>query len=133
MISHSRMRIYLAAVLMCLTGLASLIALAEETDVVQVIAVEPGVTQLLGRILDDPHRNYDRVRGPDDCRSEDVYRSTENILKEYVASPADKKTDVRDYLLSGEAACNCTRAILGKEINSLLNDIGMKMDELPCL
>jgi hypothetical protein len=133
MISHIRMHRYLVTVLMCLTSLASLPALAEESAVEEVIAVTPGVTQLLGRILDDPHRDYDRVRGPDDCRSEDLYHSTENILREYVATPAEKKAEVRDFILSGEAACNCTRAILGKEINSLVNDIGMKMDELPCL
>jgi len=133
MISHLGIHRYLAMVLMCLTGFASLPALAEEAGVEQVIAVEPGVTQLLGRILDDPHRDFERFRGPDDCRSEDLYRSTEKILREYVASPAEKKAEVRDYILSGEAACNCTRAILGKEINSLLYDVGMKMDELPCI
>ena len=45
----------------------------------------------------------------------------------------EKKAEVRDYILSGEAACNCTRAILGKEIDDLLNEVGMEMSELPCL
>jgi len=133
MISHPRMHGYLAAVLLCLTGFVSFPALSEEAAVDEVIASKPGIIPLLGRILDDPHRDYDRVRGPDDCRSEDVYQATEKTLKEYVATPAEKQAELRDYILSGEAACNCTRAIVGKEINNLVNEVGMNMDDLPCL
>jgi hypothetical protein len=131
--SHPGIHRYLAAVVMCLTGLASLPAQAEEAAVESVIASKPGVTQLLGRILDDPHRGYQRVQGPDDCNSEEMYLTTRKVLQEYVATPAEKQAELRDYILSGKAACNCTRAIVGKEINTLLKEVGMEMSELPCL
>lgn len=133
MISHPGMHRYLAAVVMCLTGLASFPAQTEEAAVEEVIASKPGITQLLGRILEDPHRDYQRVKGPDDCNSEELYLGTKEILGEYVANPTEKQSALRDYILSGQAPCNCTRAIVGKEIDILTKDVGLDMSELPCL
>jgi hypothetical protein len=98
-----------------------------------VIPVKPGVTAIIGRILDDPHRDYQSVHGPDDCSSEEVYNDTREVLGKYVASPADSKSLLKDYIFSGKAACNCTRAIIGKDIDILMKDLGMEMSELPCL
>ena len=131
--SHSLMRSCLTAVLMCLTGVASFTALAEEAAVEPVIASKPGVSELIGRILADPHRGYQRVRGPDDCNSEEVYLGTRKVLEDYVATPAEKQAEVRDYILSGQAPCNCTRAIVGKNIDLLMKELGMDISELPCL
>jgi len=133
MISHPRMHRCLATVLMCVTGFASIPALAEEADVEEMIASKPGITPLLGRILADPNRNYQRFRGPDDCNGEEVYLGTRKVLEEYVATPPEKEAELRDYLLSGKEQCNCTRAIVGKEINILVKDLGLDMSELPCL
>jgi hypothetical protein len=124
---------YLATALMCLTGLISFPALTEEAAVEEVISSQPGVNQLLGRILADPHRDYQRVYGPDDCNSEELYHGTKTVLEEYVANPTEKQAALRDYILSGQAPCNCTRAIVGKEIDVLLKEVNLSMSELPCL
>jgi len=133
MISRPGIHRYLAMVLMCLAGFASLSALAEEAVMEEVIASKPGITGLLGRILADPHRDYQRVEGPDDCSSEQLYLDTRKILGEYVATPAEKEAELRDYILSGQGPCNCTRAIVGKEIDILVKEVGMDMSELPCI
>ena len=130
---HLETHRYLAAVLMFLTCLAPLPALAEETAFGEVITSKPGTTELLGRILADPHRGYERVMGPDDCNSEEVYQGTRGVLEEYVANPAEKQSALKDYIFSGQEACNCTRAIVGKEIDILVKEVGMDMSELPCL
>jgi hypothetical protein len=108
-------------------------ALAEEAVMDEVIPVKPGMTELLGRILADPHRDYERVHGPDDCNSEEIYHGTKEVLGKYVASPAENRSVLTDYIFSGDAACNCTRAIVGKDIDILMKDLGKDMSELPCL
>ncbi|HYQ73473.1 MAG TPA: hypothetical protein VET88_16305 [Gammaproteobacteria bacterium] len=118
---------------MTLTGIAPAPALAEEALDVNVIPSKPGVTQVISRILEDPHRDYSRAHGPDDCDSEETYGSTRDALGQYVANPEDNKAALRDYILSGKSACNCTRAIVGKEIDFLVDDLGMSMSSLPCL
>jgi hypothetical protein len=62
-----------------------------------------------------------------------VYLGTRKVLEEYVATPPEKEAELRDYLLSGKEQCNCTRAIVGKEINILVKELGLDMSELPCL
>jgi len=133
MISHPRMRNSLATVLMCLTGIASFTTLAEEAGVEGVILNQPGITGLLDRLLADPHRDYHGVWGPDDCNSEDTYLGTRNQLSEYAANPVEKKSALKDYILSGQAQCNCTRAIVGKEMDILVEDVGLNMSDLPCI
>jgi hypothetical protein len=91
------------------------------------------MNELLGRILADPHRDYQSVHGPDDCDSEETYHGTREVLGEYVDNPAGNKAALKDYIFSGQAACNCTRAIVGKDIDILMKDLGKDMSELPCL
>ena len=55
------------------------------------------------------------------------------MLGEYVARPEQNKSVLKDYIFSGEAACNCTRAIFGKNIDLLMKELGMDISELPCL
>ena len=130
---HPKACRYLIPFIMYLFCFSPLPALAEEAAFEEVIPAKPGVTGIIGRILDDPHRDYQSVRGPDDCSSEEVYNDTRAVLGKYVASPADNKSLLKDYIFSGEAACNCTRAIIGKDIDILMKDLGMEMSELPCL
>ena len=130
---HPKMRRYPALVLMSLICFTALPVLAEEAAVVEVIPGKPGVTGLIGRILEDPHRDYQRVHGPDDCNSEGTYHDTIEALGEYVDNPEESKSALKDYIFSGEAACNCTRAIVGKDIDFLMKELGSDISELPCL
>jgi len=133
MVSHTGISKYLALVVVCLAGFTSFPALTEEADVEEIIVNKPGITHIISRILADPHRNYQRVQGPDDCNSEELYLGTRKVLEEYSANPAENKSTLRDYILSGQAACNCTRAIIGKDIDFLVKDVDMDMSELPCI
>lgn len=132
MISHPWMRICMTAVLVLLNGFTASRALSEEGLVVEPIPAEPGVTELIGRILEDPHRDYSRVHGPDDCSSEALYLSTRKQLEDYVANPTGQSAALRDYIISGEKPCNCTRAIVGKYLDVLVKDVGLSMSELSC-
>jgi hypothetical protein len=132
MTTHKTRR-HLVLVLTSLVCFASLASLAEEAAIEQVIPSKPGMTELLGRILADPHRDYQSVHGPDDCNSEEIYYSTREVLEEYVENPAGNSSALKDYIFSGEAACNCTRAIIGKYIDILMNDLGADISEWPCL
>lgn len=125
--------VFLMAVFMLLAATGSLPALAEEAAAEEQIAVKPGVNALIERILADPHIDYRSVTGPDDCDTEMLYQGTRDVLGEYIAAPEEKRSMLLDYLLSGKAPCNCTRAIVGKDFNILVKDVGLKMSELPCL
>ena len=133
MTPYPNRRRYLMLCLMCITCFTALSSLAEEAAIEKVIPVKPGVTGVIERILADPHRNFHSVHGPDDCNSEGVYQDTREALGKYVAGPEENKAALKDYIFSGEAACNCTRAIVGKDIDILVKDLGMEMSGLPCL
>jgi hypothetical protein len=130
---HPKTHRYPALFLIYLVCCAPLPLLAEEAAVVEVIPGKPGVTGIIGRILEDPHRDYQSAQGPDDCSSEEIYHDTREVLGKYVANPVGNKAVLRDYIFSGEAACNCTRAIIGKDIDILMKDLGADMSGLPCL
>jgi hypothetical protein len=130
---HPMTRGHLILFLVYLISLAPLHSLAEEAAVQEVVPVKPGVTALIGRILADPHRDYHSVHGPDDCNSEATYQGTREVLGKYVADPVANKPVLKDYIFSGEAGCNCTRAIIGKDIDILMKDLGTDISELPCL
>ena len=133
MTQHPKQRILLALVVTSWICLAPRPLPAEEAAFGEVIPAQPGMTKLLGRILADPQRDYQRVHGPDDCNSEAVYQDTKGALGDYVANPGEQKSALKDYIFSGEAACNCTRAIVGKDIDILMKDLGSDISALPCL
>lgn len=122
----------MAAVLMLVTGLTAFPVLAEEAVNLEMIPSKPGVTELVGRILQDPHRDYSRVHGPDDCNSETLYTDTKELLGNYVADPTGQTASLRDYIISGKEQCNCTRAIVGKYFDTLVEEAALTMSELPC-
>ena len=115
-----------------LAGIGAFPARAAEPEAVIETTNEPGMTGLIGRILEDPHKSYANVRGPDDCNSEALYLGTKDILRKYVADPVENHDGLRDYLLSGKEQCSCTRAIIGKNIDILLEDLELDISQLPC-
>jgi hypothetical protein len=121
----------LAAILMSTAGFASLAATADEpiTDSQTAKSVLP---QLIERIVTDPYRAYADVRGPDDCNSEALYLATKEVLANYAASPAENAGALRQYVLSDETQCNCTAALIGKDFDILLHDVGSDISKVPC-
>jgi hypothetical protein len=132
MIIHPTKRVYLLTILMLLTGIGSFPVLAEEPAAVVKEESNPVMNELIGRILKDPSRDYSSVSGPDDCNSEPLYHGTKEQLGKYVASPMENQEALRDYILSGKEQCNCTLAIIGKNFNILLKDLGSDISQVPC-
>jgi hypothetical protein len=104
---------------------------ADPTDVIQTGA--PVIPKLIGRILEDPYRDYDSVKGPDDCSSESLYNDSREMLGKYAADPAANGEALREYIISGEAQCNCTAAIVRKEFDILLDHLEADISKVPCL
>ena len=125
-------RLYLCSIFMSMVGLISLPAMAEPPGMVN----PPGyaaIPRLIERIVSDPDRTYESVRGPDDCSSESLYSTTVKALADYAHNPVENSATLRKYILSGEAQCNCADAIVGKDMDSLLEQVGSSISEAPCL
>jgi hypothetical protein len=118
---------------MSMAGVISLPATAEEPDeVVPITSGYPVVPGLIERIVTDPDRAYENVRGPDDCSSESLYIRTREMLAAFAYNPAENSKALREYILSGEAECNCTAAIVGKDLDILLEHVGSDISKTPC-
>ncbi|MEZ5542092.1 MAG: hypothetical protein R3F42_08615 [Pseudomonadota bacterium] len=98
----------------------------------EVIRSKPGLHELVRRVLDDPHRDFSSVRGPDDCEDEALYLGTKQVLGDYIADPSGQRPMLREYLLSDKAQCSCTRAVIGKDFDILVEDVDLNLPELPC-
>jgi hypothetical protein len=103
----------------------------DPADVIQTGA--PVIPKLIGRILEDPYRDYDSVKGPDDCNSEALYLGSKEILGKYAADPAANEEALREYIISSEEQCNCTAAIVRKEFDILVNHLEADISKVPCL
>jgi len=114
----------LAAILMSLAGIGSFPVLAEAPEGVILETGKPVVTELIRRILEDPHRGYPSVDSSFDCNSETLYLGTRDLLGKYVDNPVEYQAALRDYILSGKEQCHCTQAIIGKDFDILLDDLG---------
>jgi hypothetical protein len=126
-------RVYLPAILMLLTGIGSFHVLAAEPAAMVIEDSNPAVMRdLIGRILEDPSRDYSSVRGPDDCSNETLYQGTKELLGEYVADPVENQEALLDYILSSKEQCDCTLAIIGMNVNILLKDLGSDISQVPC-
>ena len=123
--------IFLVTVLL-LACAGSYPVLAQE-PAVEDATENPVVPDLIGRIVMDPNRNFDSVRGPDDCRSESVYQSAKAALGSYAVNPEANSAALKEYVMSGGAECNCASAIVGQYFNNLLDDIGSDLSSVPCL
>jgi len=114
-------RIVVLAMLACAGNFP---ALAAEPGTPAPDPVRPVIVDLVQRILGDPAVNYDSVADPSDCKSVTLYLGTRDVLGKYVASPAENRTSLQDYILSGDDQCSCAEAIIGKNFDILLHDLG---------
>jgi hypothetical protein len=117
-------RVYLLAVLMVLTGAGSFPLLAAGPEIVILETGKPVIPDLIRRILEDPHKGYSNVKGSFDCASEELYLRTREILGKYAAAPVENQEALSNYVLSSKEQCNCAQAIIGKNFENLLYDLG---------
>jgi hypothetical protein len=121
--------VYLAAILAMLAGIGSSPLLAQAPEGVILETGKPVIPDLIRRILEDPHRGYANVAGSFDCASEAVYLRTREILGQYATGPEENQAALSGYILSGKEQCNCAQAIVGKEFDILLHDLGPETDK----
>ena len=125
---------YVVAILVLLVGIGSFPLQAEEPEIViEEAGQTPGLIGIISRTLNDPHKDYSSVWGPDDCNSEALFLATKEQLAGYVANPKGNKEALRAYILSAKEPCNCTRAIVGKDFDILIEDLETDFSHLPCL
>jgi hypothetical protein len=117
-------RVYLLAILVVLAGAGSFPLLAAGPDVVIPETGKPVIPDLIRRILEDPHKGYSNVKGSFDCASEDLYLRSRDILGKYAEAPVENQEALSNYLLSSKEQCNCAQAIIGKNFETLLYDLG---------
>lgn len=117
-------RVYLLAILVVLTGTASFPLLAADPEVVILETGKPVIPDLIRRVLEDPHKGYSNVKGSFDCASEELYFRTREILGRYAAAPVENQEALSNYVLSSKEQCSCAQAIIGKNFETLLFDLG---------
>jgi hypothetical protein len=132
MIPHLAKHACLTAVVMLLSSLGSAHALADEPTVLEQPEAGQTLSVLLKNILGDTNRTFSRYQGPDDCSSESLYVETREVLGKYADAPAQHQEAVRDYILAGKPQCNCTRAIIGKNFDILVDAVGSNLSQVPC-
>ena len=121
----------LAVIFTSAASILSTAAAAEEPNADSQTA-ESVVPRLIERIVTDPNRAYADVQGPSDCESEILYETTIRILDGYAKSPTENALMVKRYVLSDKRQCNCTGAIVGKDFDILLHDVGTSISTIPC-
>ena len=124
--------LYLCSILISMSGLVSLPAMAEQLEMVDQSSYA-AIPRFIERIVSDPDRTYESVYGPDDCSSESLYNAAMEVLAGYAVHPTENSPALKKYILSGEAQCNCTEAIVGKDFDNLLEQLGSDISEVPCL
>jgi len=124
-------RLYLWSILLSMVSVIAFPATAEEQGVVMQ-SDYPTVPNLIGRIVSDPNHTYEDVRGPDDCSSESLYLTTKDMLAGYAINPVENSAALKEYILSDKAQCNCTTAIVGKDLDDLLKNVGSDISRIPC-
>jgi hypothetical protein len=127
----SKSAAFLAA-LMLLSGIGSTPVQADEPTVVEQTEAGDTLSTLLKNILGDTQMNFSSYQGPDDCGNERLYLDTRELLGMYADAPSKHKEAVRNYLLAGKSQCNCTRAIIGKNFDTLVDAVGSDLSQVPC-
>ena len=122
----------LAAALLLLSCFGSAPLLADEPTVVVQPEAGSSLSLLLENILGDTDRHYDRYQGPDDCSSEQLYVNTRAVLGNYAGAPEQYQEALRNYILANKQQCNCTRAIIGKNFDILVDAVGSDFSQVPC-
>jgi len=119
-----------AIMLLSLPGSAPL--LADEPTVLVQPEAENSLSGLLKNILGDTDRHFGRYQGPDDCSSEQLYVDTREVLGSFADAPEQNEDALRNYILASKQQCNCTRAIIGKNFDILVDAVGSDLSQVPC-
>ncbi|MGB7933297.1 MAG: hypothetical protein WCH04_13915 [Gammaproteobacteria bacterium] len=122
----------LAAAILLLSGFGSTSLRADEPTVVVQPEAGDSLSALLKNILGDTNRHFDRYQGPDDCSTEQLYADTRALLGNYADAPGQYQEAVRKYMLASKPQCNCTRAIIGKNFDILVDAVGTDLSQVPC-
>jgi len=105
---------------------------ADEPTVVVQPEAGDSLSTLLENILGDTNRHFDRYQGPDDCSSEQIYVITRDMLGNYAGAPEQNQEALRNYIIANKQQCNCTRAIIGKNFDILVDAVGSDLSQVPC-
>jgi hypothetical protein len=124
MTTHPVKHVYPVALILCTALIASFPVLAEEPEAGVEQLNAPGMTGLIGRILEDPRRGYSSMDSSYGCNSEALYLATREVLGKYVDSPVENQRALSEYILSGKEQCICTEAIIGVDFDILLDNLG---------
>ena len=119
-----------AIVLLSVAGSAPL--LADEPTVLVEQEAGNSLSALLKNILGDTDRHFDRYQGPDDCSTEQLYVNTREVMGNYADAPEQYQEALRNYMLASKPQCNCTRAIIGKNFDILVDAVGSDLSQVPC-
>ena len=122
----------LAAAILLLSCFGSTPLLADEPTVLVQPEAADSLLALLLNILGDTNRHYDRYQGPDDCSTEQLYLNTRELLGNYANAPEQNQEALRTYILANKQQCNCTRAIIGKNFDILVDAVGSDLSQVPC-
>jgi hypothetical protein len=122
----------LAAAILLLSCFGSAPLLADEPTVVVQPEAGDSLSSLLENILGDTNRHFDRYQGPDDCSTEQLYLNTRELLGNYAGAPEQNQEALRNYILANKQQCNCTRAIIGKNFDILVDAVGSDLSQVPC-
>jgi hypothetical protein len=118
-------RLFRIVLLVVLAGAASSPApAAAQPGTVDPDAENPLIVDLIGRILGAPETKFSNMDDPSDCRNETLFLGTRDMLGKYVADPTGNRAALQDYLLSGGDQCHCAEAIIGKDFDILLYELG---------
>ena len=121
-----------AVAILLLSCFGSAPLLADEPTVVVQPEAGSSLSTLLVNILGDTNRHYDRYQGPDDCNTEQLYVNTREVLGNYAEAPEQNQEALRHYILASKQQCNCTRAIIGKNFDILVDAVGSDLSQVPC-
>jgi len=121
-----------AAVILLLSCFGSAPLLADEPTVLVQPEADSSLSALLKNILGDTNRHFDRYQGPDDCSTEQLYVNTRELLGNYANAPEQNQESLRNYILASKQQCNCTRAIIGKNFDILVDAVGSDLSQVPC-
>ena len=122
----------LTAAILLMFGFETAPLLADEPTVLVQPEAENSLSALLKNILGDTDRHFDRYQGPDDCSTEKLYVNTREVLGNYADAPEQYQEALRDYILASKQQCNCTRAIIGKNFDILVDAAGSDLSQIPC-
>jgi len=122
----------LTAAILLMFGFETAPLLADEPTVLVQPEAENSLSALLKNILGDTDRHFDRYQGPDDCSTEKLYVNTREVLGNYADAPEQYQEALRDYILASKQQCNCTRAIIGKNFDILVDAVGSDLSQVPC-